>query len=71
MSKAPATLAENLRRLRDARKLTRRALSTAAGVTEQVIFRIENGHTNVEWKTLAALAHGLGVSVIELIPEGD
>lgn len=67
----PATLAANLLRLRKAAGLTQRALSDRSGLTEMLVSRIERGHTNVEWKTLQALAHGLGCSVIELIPEGD
>jgi transcriptional regulator with XRE-family HTH domain len=67
----PATLAGNLLRLRKAAGLTQRALSDASGLTEMLVSRIERGHENVEWKTLSALARGLGVSVIELIPEGE
>ncbi|MDD4888735.1 MAG: helix-turn-helix transcriptional regulator [Phycisphaerae bacterium] len=65
------SLAFRLRSLRDKAGLTQRALSDSAGITEMAISRIENGHaTNVELRTLVALAKALGVSIIDLIPEG-
>jgi len=58
---AGETVGERLRRLRDARGLTQRDLSSA-GVSAQYISRIEHGNRNPSVKALRKLAAKLGVS---------
>lgn len=58
------TLAERLRREREARGLTQPALGAAAGRTKQTISAIETGQTQApEHDTITAIAAALGVSV--------
>lgn len=59
------TLAENLIRIRTARKLSQSKLAKAAGVSQQLISQIENGE-NTTTKELPKLAKALQVGIADL-----
>ncbi|MFG1417206.1 helix-turn-helix transcriptional regulator [Xanthobacter sp. V0B-10] len=61
------TLAENLKRLREEMKLSQPKLAKAAGVSQQLISRLENGK-DLTTKKLPNLARALGVTVTDLDP---
>ena len=65
MPDIPATLARYLRKLRKAAKLTRYALAKRAGITPEMVGRIESGERTCKWETACKLADALGVSVQE------
>lgn len=56
-----------IRQRRMARGLSQQALATAAGLTQNAIFRIEAGESNPQMTSLQRVARGLGCSVRELI----
>lgn len=56
-----------IRQRRTARGLSQQALATAAGLTQNAIFRIEAGESNPQITSLQRVAHGLGCSVRELM----
>ncbi len=56
-----------IRQRRTARGLSQQALATAAGLTQNAIFRIEAGESNPQITSLQQVARGLGCSVRELI----
>ncbi len=59
-----------LREIRDRKKLSRRDLSVLTGkngISEQTIYRIEEGRRNPSIKTLEKLAKALGVAVSSLL----
>ena len=64
-----AALAINVARLRAARGLTQAQLAEAAGVAQPRIAEVERGDANPRLRTLARLAHVLGVSVAELVDD--
>jgi len=62
-------LAENVRRLREAKGLSQGALAADAGIYQELISRIENGAANPELDTLGKIAAALGVHPGELFEE--
>lgn len=65
MSAVAQMVGENVRRLRKAAKLTLEGLSERAGVNFTTIAELERSETSPNVRTLAALAAGLGLEVIE------
>ena len=65
MPSIPTMLAHRLRKLCKAAKLTRYALAKRAGVTPEMVGRIESGERTCKWETACKLADALGVSVQE------
>lgn len=61
---------DNLRKLREARGLSIRALAHKAGVGYVSVFRIEAGQQDPTLSMLVRLAKSLKVTVAELIGEG-
>lgn len=61
------TLAANLKRIRDEKKLSQPKLAKLAGVSQQLISRLENGK-DLTTKKLPLLARALEVTVTELDP---
>ena len=59
-----------LRQIREARRLSLRALAGKAGITYVALLRMELGQTDPRLSTLRALAKALGVTVGEIIGEG-
>ena len=63
---------ERLRELRRQRVLSMRELEEEAGVSYNTIWRLENGKTAAQPRTIRKIAQALGVEPRELIPrEGD
>lgn len=60
-------LGENLRRLRQARKLSQAELATRAGLSRVGYRNIETGHSTPKADTLAKLAASLGVGLGDLV----
>jgi transcriptional regulator with XRE-family HTH domain len=60
-------LAVRLRELRDKRFLTVRELADEAGVSDDVIYKIENGHRGARRTTVRKLAQALGVEPQDLL----
>lgn len=58
--------ADILRELREDLALSMRELSNKSGVGHNTIYRIENGRTDAQPKTIRKLAEALGVSPREL-----
>ncbi len=56
-----------LKRLREARVLSLRELERASGVHHNVIWRLENGLSGAQPKTIRKLAAALGVDPSELV----
>lgn len=63
-------LGQNVRRLRQARGMTRAALAAAAGVSAGNLSVIESGRGNPRATTLAAIAAALEVNATILLVEG-
>jgi DNA-binding XRE family transcriptional regulator len=62
---------ERIRALRIERSLTQEALALQSGVTRNVLIDVEHGRRSLLYERLFDLADALGVSVAELLPEGD
>jgi len=62
-------LAENVRSLRRERGLSQEQLAEDCDLHRTYVGSVERGERNVTLSTLEALAHGLGVSVTELLSE--
>ena len=60
-----------LRELRQARVLSMRELEEASGVSYNTIWRLENGKTGAQPRTIRRLAAALGVEPSELVKGGD
>lgn len=60
-------LGERIRQRRLSRGMSQQSLATAAGVTQNAIFRMEAGETNPQITTLQQVAGGLGCSVRRLL----
>ncbi|MFZ5889792.1 MAG: helix-turn-helix domain-containing protein [Myxococcota bacterium] len=60
-------LAENLRRLREARGLTQQDLSVASGVPRPTLAHLESGSANPTLSVIARVAHALSVPMEELV----
>lgn len=61
------SISSNLKRLRQAAKLTQPELAKRAGVTQQLISQLETGQ-NVTTRALPQLASALGVTVDKIDP---
>ena len=59
---------ENLRRIREERRLSQRALADRAGVVKSTIYEAEAGRHTPRIQTLEKLADALGVSIVDLLP---
>jgi transcriptional regulator with XRE-family HTH domain len=59
----------HLKRLREAKALSQKALAELAGVNEITIYRAERGDTRLRPSTLRKLAKALGVDPEELTGE--
>jgi transcriptional regulator with XRE-family HTH domain len=59
-------LASAIRRLREARGLSRHSLATGAGITYDSLGRIELAHANPSWNTVRNIAGALSASLVEL-----
>jgi transcriptional regulator with XRE-family HTH domain len=59
----------NVRRLRQARKLTQRELAGLAGISAHYVSRIEAGRANLRATTLGALARALEAEPATLLTE--
>lgn len=58
---------EKLKRLREEQVLSQRELARMAGVTHATVWRLENGFTEAQAKTIRKLARALGVQAKELV----
>ena len=66
------SLGERVQLLRQRRELTQQELADQAEVSKMTIIRIEKGKvTNVQLKTLRAIAKVLGVAVETLLEESE
>jgi transcriptional regulator with XRE-family HTH domain len=64
------SLAARLKVFREAKGLTKYRLAKVSGISEVYIYRLELGQIkNPRRDTLQKLAHGLGISVAELVGE--
>ncbi len=64
-------IGSGLRRLREERGLSKRALSRSAGLTLRAVTLLEADAREPSASTLLALARALGVSVSAFFPEED
>ena len=66
-------VAENLKRLREERKLSLDAVAKCSGVSKSMLGQIERGVTNPTISTLWKIANGLKISFTSLMlrPEAD
>lgn len=60
-----------IRYLRTSRGVTQEVLSAQAGITRINLSRIENGKAEPGLRTLADLAHALGIKLSELLQAVD
>lgn len=59
-----------LRTLREERNLTQDAVARAAGITTDMISRLENGrYKSPGLRTLLRIAEGMGIAVRQLLPD--
>ncbi len=58
---------KRLRQLRHERVLSMRELEEASGVSYNTIYRLENGITGGQPRTIRKLARALGVDAVELV----
>lgn len=56
----------NIRRIREERGLTQKALAEAAGVSAPFLYDLENGNRNAKPETWARIAAALGCTIDEL-----
>lgn len=70
-SRVLTNVAENIRRLRAARKLSQIALAEAAGLSRRMIAAIENDDANLSLSTLDRIAAALQCSLTTLIRSPD
>lgn len=66
-----SNVAENVRRLRQARGLSQAGLAAASGLSRRMIVAIERDEANVSLSSLDRLAAALGVSLTETIRAPD
>ena len=62
---------QRLKELRRQKVLSMRELEEMSGVSYNTIWRIENGHTGAQPRTIRKIAEVLGVEPAELIREGE
>lgn len=60
-----------IRKLRQKRRLSQRALAERAGISGSWLSRIEAGAVEVRWGSLRKIAYGLDVTLPELIEEAE
>ncbi len=60
-----------LRELRRQKVLSMRELEERSGVSYNTVWRLENGLTGAQPRTIRKLAGALGVQPAELLPEGE
>lgn len=58
---------KHLKRIREASGLSKNALSEIAGLSPSYLVRLEKGERNPTLETLIRLAHGLEISLTDLI----
>ena len=56
----------NIRRIREERGLTQKALAEAAGVSAPFLYDLENGNRNAKPETWARIAAALGCTIDDL-----
>ncbi len=59
---------EKLRALRDGKLMTSQELANLAGVSRDVIYRVESGRTGANQTSIKRMARVLGVEPKELLP---
>jgi transcriptional regulator with XRE-family HTH domain len=64
-------VADNLKRLRQASKLSQQTLAANSGVSRRMLVAIESGDANVSLNTLDRLAEALGVKFADLLQTPD
>jgi transcriptional regulator with XRE-family HTH domain len=62
---------EKLQQLREEMGLSQRELARLAGLTQQTVWRFENGFENAHPQTIRKIAGVLGVEAKELVMKGD
>ncbi len=67
LDRLSASLADNLRRLREARSLSQQQLSEASGVPRPTLAHLETGAANPTLSVLARVAQALSVSLEQLV----
>ncbi len=60
-----------LRELRRQKVLSMRELEERSGVSYNTVWRLENGRTGAQPRTIRKLAEALGVQPVELLPKED
>lgn len=60
-------LGAKIRRFREAKDWSQSDLTRAAGLTHGLVSRLEDGTGNPSFKTLAAIAKALGITISELV----
>ena len=63
------SIGERVRAQRAGRKLTRKALASASGVSERYLAQLESGQGNISVLLLRLVAHALGARVEDLVRE--
>lgn len=64
-------LGARVRELRQHRRLTQAALAEAADLASDTIARLEHARFSPSFDTLLKVADGLGITIIELMHDGD
>jgi transcriptional regulator with XRE-family HTH domain len=64
-------IGERLRELREQKKLMQSDISASTGLLPGYISRVENGHTTPSISTLEKWAKGLGISLYQLMYDGE
>ena len=59
-------LGANIRELRKQQNISQEVLAELANLHRTYISAVERGRTNVTYRTLRKIAHGLGITVAEL-----
>lgn len=65
------TVGEKIRAMRKEREITQKELGVKCGIAESTIRRYELGKLNPKYETRKKIAQGLGVPLVELLPEKD
>jgi len=63
------TIGENIKRIREAKRLSQKEVISAIGMGPAQYSRIENGKTDPSVSTVAKIAKALGVSMADLFEE--
>lgn len=63
------TIAENIKRLREAKSMTQEDLAAALGITASAVSLWESGKRSMNVKTADQLAQALGVTLNDLMRE--